>query len=981
MWSFYSFTCYHLIVSEVFPMKKTMTFAFVISAFFALTLSGCGGSSAPTPKDYGVLESIHITKEARQLDYALNETANYEGLEVTASFSKGEEKVVAHKDLVFSGFNSSSAGDKTINIEYTYKDVSKSTSYKVTVYDSTDVTLDFYAFNDTHGKVRDNAESVGIAKTSTFIKNVSENKHSLLISSGDMWQGSLESNSNRGELMTSWMEYLNFTSMTLGNHEFDWGVNSIKSISKKYNLPILGINIVDKKTQKRADYVQPSTIVYRGGAKIGIIGAIGDCYSSISYSQVMDVEFVLDKPMSSNKPLSDLIKAESTRLRNEEKCDFIVYTFHGDSSNGDTYYNPELSRDGYVDVVLEGHTHVERHYQDDNNVWHFQGQADGYVAINHFTVNLNTVTDEYTLSFNENLDVYNMKDDDKYNLEEDAGTNALINKYDFSEYYKSLGNNSVNRYRDELRQLSADLYFDKGTTKWKNYASKVVFGGGYTSIRSDGVLPAGPVTYAKLYELFPFDNDVILTQVDGYVLKNNFINNTNPNYFLKYSSYGLDLKQNQNKINDSSMYYIIIDRYSFDYLLSHSIEPVEVAIYDPNGFYARDFFAEYARNGGFSDGSIDDLLPSVDIVNNGSLDYPYSISEAYTVAKINGSNTVWGYFRGTVKQKADGINSKNALTNIVFEDPARTDYTMKMIALHKYDDDLTRGFKSVDEMPVGTNAVMYGGFKLYDGVPGFSSVNMVIYINNFETIAGNSIDDPISVFNYTQLFNSLYGQEKYVFGVIDNLVTSDDNQTINSFAIRGTHTVDFAYPSPYYRQIEFSSTYEEAPDNISYASDIPVGDLVSGETNIIVKIYENNVEIVWSDAGTAPKIQHAGTLEDPYTVSDALIHAKRYSSIGESPYVYCTGVVASVGKHSLDSGDLGNVYIEDPTTHEQILIYWLHRYEGATAEDGFESIDSLKVGDELLICGQPFNYNGTTLEFGYTTYCITINGVEQKASA
>ena len=89
------------------------------------------------------------------------------------------------------------------------------------------------------------------------------------------------------------MKMLDFTSMTVGNHEFDWGTNAIKTVAENVNFPILGINVIDKITGQRADYVSPSTVVYRGGAKIGIIGAIGDCYSSISYSKVMDVEFIL----------------------------------------------------------------------------------------------------------------------------------------------------------------------------------------------------------------------------------------------------------------------------------------------------------------------------------------------------------------------------------------------------------------------------------------------------------------------------------------------------------------------------------------------------------------------------------------------------------------------------------------------------------------------------------------------------------------
>ena len=401
------------------------------------TKSTSFGITVLAPETNNELVSIEITSPANQLEYALHEEVNYEGLEVTAHFSESEDQVISHDLLVFSGFSSETAGTKTINISYTYKNATKGTSYTVTVFDNTNVTLDFYGFNDRHGVIKDSEYGVGIAKTSTFLKNMTAGQNSLLISSGDMWQGSVESNSNRGVLMTKWMKYMNFTSMTIGNHEFDWGTQYIKNISENYNLPVLGINIIDKTTGKRADYVSPSTVVNRGGAKIGIIGAVGDCYSSISYSQVMDVDFVLDEEYG-EKPLTELITAEANRLRTEEGCDFIVYSFHGDSihtdKNGkiDTYYNIDLSNNHVVDLVFEGHKHIQTSYMDGGGVWHFQSQAESNEqTINHCTVALNTATDNYSLSFDIDNDVYYLNGSSMQSLEEDEGALDLIDEYDF----------------------------------------------------------------------------------------------------------------------------------------------------------------------------------------------------------------------------------------------------------------------------------------------------------------------------------------------------------------------------------------------------------------------------------------------------------------------------------------------------------------------------------------------------------------------
>ena len=79
--------------------------------------------------------------------------------------------------------------------------------------------------------------------------------------------------------------------MTVGNHEFDWGTSYIKTNAGLANFPYLGINVYSNTTNQRVDYLDPSVIINKNGAKIGIIGAIGDCYSSISASMVQDVYF------------------------------------------------------------------------------------------------------------------------------------------------------------------------------------------------------------------------------------------------------------------------------------------------------------------------------------------------------------------------------------------------------------------------------------------------------------------------------------------------------------------------------------------------------------------------------------------------------------------------------------------------------------------------------------------------------------------
>ena len=926
-----------------------------------------GSSSSSTVIVTNELSSIEVTHLPNKVSYQLNEAADYTGLEVTAHFTVNADKVIPQTELRITGFDSSSLGNKTINISYTFEKVTKSTSFDIAVMGSSNVTLDVYGFNDVHGNVMDTTLGVGIAKTTTFMKNKTEGQNSLLISSGDMWQGSLESNSNRGVLMTKWMQQLNFTSMTIGNHEFDWGTQVIKNNSANYDLPILGINIIDKTTNKRADYVSPSTVVSRGGAKIGIIGAVGNCYSSISYSQVMDVEFILDKEGYTRQPLTELIKAESTRLRQEEGCDFIIYSFHGDSIRDDTYYNPELSTGHYVDMVFEGHKHLETHYQDVGGVWHFQSAADNCIDITHAKIELNLQSDSYTVSFNESKDIYHMNTDDKRALAEDAGTLALINEYDFAPYYVSLGTNTAVRYGNYLRQLCADLYLEKALEKWPTYANQITLGGGYISVRGDGQLPVGEVTYAKLYNLFPFDNDILLMQVNGAVLKGNFINSTNSNYFLAYTSYGGGLRDDQATISDTNQYYVISDTYTFDYLLKWNNNPIKVASYSDEGYYARDCLADYAKAGRFNTGEI---IPVVS--HQGTITDPYSISDALSLA---GDTSVWGYFKGKVSSDSFFL-STNYFQNVVLEDTENSEKTMNVYKLHRHDNDTVsksdstpiHGFKNKSELPVGTEVVYYGNVKAYDSGPGSGSTCFAVTIDG-RPASGLTAETPASVVSLWQAFSLNMADGLYVFGKVQSVTKEGGN--ITDIVVAGEHTLDYgtSHVDNYSLAIHFI-----APFTCTYASGLSA-DNINEDAEIVFRVIGDEIQFVSVVEHSLPE----STADNPYSVTQALQVAAKYTAQGDAPRIYCTGVVSRQGYRVGSSGDIGSVYIKDPTNNNEILIYWLRKYQAAPPDNNFSSIDDVKVGDVLVINGQAFNYNGTTLEFGSGTYCLSINGVATHA--
>lgn len=456
------------------------------------------------------------------------------------------------------------------------------------------VVVDFYGINDLHGKLDDGDRHPGVDEMTTYLRNaVKNNDHTVLLSAGDMWQGSSESNMTRGHIITDWMNELNFAGMAVGNHEFDWGEDPVASNAERAEFPMLAINIYDRDTDQQVSYCQSSVVVERGGIQIGIIGAIGDCYSSIAPERVEGVYF------KTGQELTDLVKAESTKLRSEG-VDFIVYSLHdglGESygkklstvSSNDlrSYYDTSLS-DGYVDLVFEAHTHQQYLLRDEYGVCHLQSGGDNQ-GISHAKFIIDTVTGESQLITAELLtsDTYS-------NLDDDPLIDTLLERYreQIAPALEVVGTNAVNRSRNEMRQLVADLYLDAGVERWGEEYD-IVLGGGFISIRSPGYLAAGEVTYSMLQSLFPFDNELVLCSIQGRDLLSRFFETDNSNYFISYDSYGQQVRGN---IDPEATYYVIVDSYSSTYVPN---KLTEIQRYGADVF-ARDLLAQYIKNGGMN---------------------------------------------------------------------------------------------------------------------------------------------------------------------------------------------------------------------------------------------------------------------------------------------------------------------------------------------------------------------------------------------
>jgi len=530
------------------------------------------------------------------------------------------------------------------------------------------VYVDLYAINDLHGKFCTTEENVGVEGLSTYLKNATESDdHTIFLSSGDMWQGGPESNLTSGFIVTDWMNELDFAAMTLGNHEFDWGEEKIEENAALAEFPLLAINVYDRATNERVEYCSPSVVVDLGDIQIGIIGAIGDCYSSISSDKTEDVYFKV------GSELTALVKSETERLRSIG-ADYIVYSVHDGygRSSGNTiqigsgsissYYDVALS-EGYVDLVFESHTHQNYVMVDSCGVYHLQGGGDNR-GLSHVEVKINSANG------NSGVNVAEYVSSNKYSsLQEDEVVDKLLEKYsdEISKSNLIVGMNDRTRSSSEIKQLVAKLYYETGAAEWGDDYD-IVLGGGFMSVRSPYSLPMGEVTYGILNTLLPFDNRIVLCSIKGGDLKKKFLETNNDNYYIHLGEYGEQIKD---QIKDNDTYYVIVDTYSAFYAPNNL---TVVAEYDPS-IFARDLVAEFITKGGWTASveagtkTIRELLDiGSSLANNAETDVAYYVEadissiENWTYGNLwltDGTDDIYVYgLSGADGSRYDSISDK-----------------------------------------------------------------------------------------------------------------------------------------------------------------------------------------------------------------------------------------------------------------------------------------------------------------------------------
>ncbi len=566
----------------------------IVSLVFAFLLIFCfGGCGVPGGGELPKIETpqVQVLSDGEAVWEAVEHAGYYK-----YTIDGGAETITPERSVQLQTGQTIRVKAISVEEEYLDSDFSAPQTYEKGNF----VELSVYAVNDLHGKFMDTSTQPGLDEFTTYYKYLVKDpaREEILISSGDMWQGTAESLLSRGKLMTEWMNDIGFSSMTLGNHEFDWGSDVLTPNSELADFPFLAINV--RENGRMPGYCKASTVVEKGGVKVGIIGAIGNCLSSISSEFRGGLRFETDDT------LTGLVKTEATRLREEEGCGIIVYSIHDggsgyspsginevssdllsvrDGNSTYDYYDTALS-DGYVDVVFEGHTHQKYTLKDKFGVYHLQSGSENE-SIACVDISYNTQTGESVISPRHiSRGTYASS-----SIEDDPIVDALYGKYfPARDLYTSIGRNASTRYSSEILSTVARLYYQKGMEEWGETYT-ITCGGGFLNARDPYKINAGSVSYADIACVLPFDNAIVLGSISGSDLIRFLNRRTATNN--KYTIYTMI---EPDAVSAGETYYIIVDSYTSTY---RSNNITEIARLDGNT-YARDLLAEFIEGGNWA---------------------------------------------------------------------------------------------------------------------------------------------------------------------------------------------------------------------------------------------------------------------------------------------------------------------------------------------------------------------------------------------
>lgn len=382
-----------------------------------------------------------------------------------------------------------------------------------------------FSFNDLHGSLEPYLDTgkyeVGAARMKYAIEHDADydKDTSILLCGGDSYQGGYLSYKDN-KMVSNVLNEMNVDAMAIGNHEFDWGISTMKEMFSYLDFPVLGANVLEN--GKRPDYLDASTIIEtQSGLSIGVVGVIGSSERSS-----------IKQTIVSNYAFSESITYIENELDEMKDCDFKILLAHDSITS--TYLqnvSTKLASDKYdIDGIIGGHTHKFEAEKTAENIPFIQAGSNskGYGKMKFKVATKECVSFQYCTF-----------DETDYSIDDSLLDQKIL----------SLINDSASIYRPkEEIGISLDQEFNRYNQMYKLIPSTMLYKAKELGVKktnpllvihnTGGIrdsLPAGPLTRERVGKCCPFDNKLqYISDISGSTIYALCDNNVSTNYSRYY---------------------------------------------------------------------------------------------------------------------------------------------------------------------------------------------------------------------------------------------------------------------------------------------------------------------------------------------------------------------------------------------------------------------------------------------------------------
>ncbi|MGB0770196.1 MAG: bifunctional metallophosphatase/5'-nucleotidase [Flavobacteriaceae bacterium] len=225
----------------------------------------------------------------------------------------------------------------------------KQNAKKITILHTNDVHSHIDPFGPNDGR---NANKGGVSRRATLIQKLrKENPNTLLLDAGDIFQGTPYFNYYGGELEFKLMSMLDYDLATIGNHDFDNGIDGLFAQLPHAKFDFVSANY-DFKNTLLDTHVKPYKIFNKGGIKIGVFGLGVELQGLVNKDAYKETKYL--SPIEIAQDMSRILKTN-------EQCDLVICLSH----LGYEYKNKQKVSDRSlaratkdIDLIIGGHTHT-----------------------------------------------------------------------------------------------------------------------------------------------------------------------------------------------------------------------------------------------------------------------------------------------------------------------------------------------------------------------------------------------------------------------------------------------------------------------------------------------------------------------------------------------------------------------------------------------------------------------------------------------